>query len=309
MVKSKVSIVLISLNCVKYIEESITSVLTQEYDPLELIVIDGNSTDGTVEILKRYDNQLIWISEPDSGQGDAIQKGISMATGDIFLIQAADDLLYPASITKVVEEFKKYPEAGGIYGDVITIDGYGRILGKSRYPDYDFEEVVTREFVLPAASLFFKREVFEKAKLSRLREVKICPDFYMWLNMGLHVPMVHSPHIFAKYRIHPGSGGCKPDLIDEIIYAQNQAWEWFFNDPNVPNKYKKRTIRRKVFLYLRFHRIDLLGIFSPYEAVRKYLSLLWQEKDLLFFWPRSFLSFLRLLWKILTTKGGHYANP
>ena len=104
----KISIITPCFNAIKYIEQMILSTVHQEYNNLEFIIIDGGSTDGTLDIIKKYEDKIsYWVSEPDKGQSDAINKGIAVATGDVFNWINSDDLLEPGALKKVGEHFKK----------------------------------------------------------------------------------------------------------------------------------------------------------------------------------------------------------
>ncbi len=104
----KISIITPCFNAVNYIEQTILSIIEQNYDNLEYIIIDGGSTDGTVDIIRKYEDKLAyWISEPDQGQSDAINKGIAKATGDIFNWINADDYLEADALTRVAEAFRE----------------------------------------------------------------------------------------------------------------------------------------------------------------------------------------------------------
>src|SRR3972149_511511 len=119
--KPLVSIITMVLNGVKYLEECIQSVLTQNYPHIEHIFVDGGSTDGTVEILTKYQtkypNRIRFISEPDKGPGDAWNKGIRMAKGEIFGFLGSDDVSEPGAIISVVEFFKSNPDAYFVFGE------------------------------------------------------------------------------------------------------------------------------------------------------------------------------------------------
>lgn len=121
----KISIVTPSYNCGKYIEETILSVINQDYDNLEYFVIDGESTDNTVKILKqlskKYPGKFKWISEPDKGQTNAVNKGLKMCSGDWFAFQNADDYYEPNIFSKIAQTIKSNPNSGVIYGNCFTL--------------------------------------------------------------------------------------------------------------------------------------------------------------------------------------------
>ena len=115
----KVSIITPSYNQALYLEETILSVLAQTYSNIEYIVIDGGSTDGSVEIIQRYAHRIdYWCSEKDAGQADAINKGFQHATGDLICWINSDDILYATFVEERVQQFKQHPDIDMIYGDV-----------------------------------------------------------------------------------------------------------------------------------------------------------------------------------------------
>ena len=122
-----VSIITISFNSGRYIEETIKSVLSQDYPNIEYSVIDGGSTDDTLEIIRRYEKRLKWISEPDHGISDAMNKGIRLSEGEIIAYLHSNDTYMPDVIPKVVRLFMELPDKKWLYGDINCVDKEGRI--------------------------------------------------------------------------------------------------------------------------------------------------------------------------------------
>jgi hypothetical protein len=126
-----ISIITPALNHARFLPQAVESVLRQDYPHLEYIVVDGGSTDDTLEVLKRYGNRLRWISEPDTGQSNAINKGFRMARGEIVAWINADDILLAGAASKAAAAFAGDPDLGMVYGDGFIIDEDGRV--KSRF--------------------------------------------------------------------------------------------------------------------------------------------------------------------------------
>jgi len=131
----RISIVTPSYNQAKYLPETIESILGQDYPNLEYIVIDGGSTDGSAEIIKRYERHLTyWVSEKDSGQSEAINKGLRRATGDLFNWINSDDVLFPGALWRIAEAFGQNPDVDLIVGCNARSDAEGRIIRVSAPP-------------------------------------------------------------------------------------------------------------------------------------------------------------------------------
>jgi glycosyltransferase involved in cell wall biosynthesis len=125
----KISIVTPSYNQAQFLERTILSVLNQNYPNLEYIIVDGGSTDGSVEIIKKYEKYLAyWISKKDNGQADAINKGFQKSSGEILAWLNADDLYLPGTLLKVKKIFQKYRENNFIYGHSLLIDKEDNIM-------------------------------------------------------------------------------------------------------------------------------------------------------------------------------------
>jgi len=156
----KISVVMPSLNQGRFIRRAILSVLNQEYANIELIVIDGGSTDETVDILKEFGTHIDhWRSEKDRGQAHALNKGFALATGEIFGWQNADDLYLPGAFAAAVEAFRSAPNAGIVYGDWLAIDEQDTTLELTyalppRRPRFSYENMKAYN-----QSMFWRREV------------------------------------------------------------------------------------------------------------------------------------------------------
>ncbi|VAW52096.1 Glycosyl transferase, family 2 [hydrothermal vent metagenome] len=154
----KVSIITPSYNQGKFIKRTIESVLSQSYSNIEYIVMDGGSTDETVNILKSYGEKIIWVSEKDNGQTDAINKGIKVSTGDIIAYLNSDDVYLPNTISKIVNEFNEYKDVDFLYGDFWGIDKNDKILSKVKTIPFDNNILIyDANFICQPASFYRKR--------------------------------------------------------------------------------------------------------------------------------------------------------
>ena len=160
-----VSIVTPSYNQSRYIEETIQSVLLQDYPAIEYLIIDGGSTDGSVEIIRRYATRLsYWVSEPDVGQADAINKGWQRARGDIIAYINSDDLYLPGAIHRAVHYFEQHPEVGIVCGACQLIGKDGKPLrAPVEVPEISLEWLL--RYPLPQPAVFFRRSVIEQIGL------------------------------------------------------------------------------------------------------------------------------------------------
>lgn len=181
----KISIVTPNYNQVNYIERTILSVIGQNYPNLEYIIIDGGSTDGSVEIIKKYEGYLTyWISEPDKGMYDAICKGFNYATGSLLAWINSDDFYLPYSFFTVADIFDSFSMVNWLQGSHSHADEQGRIVSNinSRYwTKYDF---LCRDFtVLQQESIFFRSHLWQQYGPSSLNSgLKLAGDFCLWYN-------------------------------------------------------------------------------------------------------------------------------
>lgn len=157
----KITIITAVRNTKDTLEKTIQSVIEQNYEDIEYIIIDGGSTDGTLDIIRKYENSISrWVSESDKGISDAFNKGIRMATGDIIGIVSADDYLPPGALAQVAQAYKENPTADVIYGNAIFIEPYNQIQHIIR-PDVGLNTIWRRQ-PLKHAATFVSRRAYER---------------------------------------------------------------------------------------------------------------------------------------------------
>jgi glycosyltransferase involved in cell wall biosynthesis len=176
------SIVTPSYNQAQFIEKTIQSVLQQRCPDAEHIVIDGGSTDGTIEILKKY-SHLRWKCEPDSGQADAINKGLRMATGEILAWINSDDYYLPGAFERAAKAFNDAGKPDIILGDVLVVSEQGRVIGRRRALPYDHNMLLLGTNYIQQPAVFFTRSVLEKAGYLD-ESLHYALDWDLWLRFG-----------------------------------------------------------------------------------------------------------------------------
>lgn len=232
-----VSTVIPSFNQDRFITAAIDSALKQDYPQLELIVIDGGSTDGTVDALRRYGDRLHWISEPDHGQAHALNKGWRMGRGEILGWLNSDDTYRPNAVQAVVEAFLSHPDVGGVYGDCDYISATGKFLEKYETGPFDYETFFrTSRSPIPQPSMFIRRAVYES--IGPVDEsLHLVMDWEYWLRMGLQFPIIYIPRTLATYRVHGSSKSATQSL--RFGEETTRVYQELFADPNLPEKLRR----------------------------------------------------------------------
>jgi len=224
----RISIVTPSYNQGRFIEETIRSVLLQGYPNLEYIIIDGGSTDGSVEVIRKHEPWLTyWVSEPDRGQADALNKGFAHAHGDIVAWLNSDDTYEPCTLQRVGQEFGEDQTKAVIYGDCNYVDENGNITYFLRHPYVTFDSLIRywNPSWPPQPSVFFRREVLEKVGPLNC-DLHFAIDYDLWLRIAQDHEFRHIEHTLANHRLH---GESKTSLgwevfAPECAAASKQYW-------------------------------------------------------------------------------------
>jgi len=225
----KVSVITPSYNQGDYIEETIQSVLEQGYDNLEYIIIDGGSSDYSVEIIKKYEESLtFWVSEPDRGQSHAINKGFQRATGDVVTWLCSDDMLLPGALQRIADIFEAKNEVGLVHGNTVYQYSSGKqFFHKNEPTGYPYKYLSGMAFSQPAA--FFRREVLEKVGLLK-EALHYGMDYDLMVRLYDASEVVALEDFFAVYRYHENSKSSKQKIgfaedwaqvFSKIVYSVN----------------------------------------------------------------------------------------
>ena len=192
----RLSVITVTYNSREHLEETIDSVLSQEWPDLEYILVDGGSTDGTLDIIRRHaaaDSRIRWISEQDEGISDAFNKGLKLATGTLIGIINSDDTYAPGALQAVAEAFGCYPECDVFYGDVIRLQGNTPVF---RLKPADVKRTIWREMPLNHAATFVTQRAYDKVGVFDI-SLKTAMDYDIVLRLF--------------------KGGCRFSYIDRVL--------------------------------------------------------------------------------------------
>jgi glycosyltransferase involved in cell wall biosynthesis len=247
MTLPRISIVTPSYNQASFIEETLHSVKDQSHPALEHIVVDGGSTDGSVSILQEYSRRpgwqhLKWISEPDSGQSDAVNKGFRMATGDVVGWLNSDDLYEGDSFARVLRAFNENPLVDFIYGDYRIIDETGKTLISKKEIDFDWEIMLCGLNYIAQPNVFFRSRVFEE--LGHLNDsLHFAMDYEFWLRAASRGFLFqHIPSVLAACRWHQSAKTVSrnPRIEEELLAVREMYWnKRSFDNRLVQSGYRK----------------------------------------------------------------------
>ncbi len=196
-----VSIITPSYNQVGFLEDTIKSVLAQDYPAIEYLIVDGGSTDGSVDIIRKYQSELAWwVSEPDEGQASAINKGMAKAKGEIVAWLNSDDLYLPHAVNQAVEAFQSNPQLGLVFGNAVTIDADGCPIKELIFPDWELEDLIGFRIICQPA-VFMLRGLYKQVAGLDLN-YHFMLDHHLWIRIASLAPIKHVNSMWAAARHH-----------------------------------------------------------------------------------------------------------
>ncbi len=199
-----ISIITPSFNQAAYLEQTMNSVLNQDYPHIEYIVVDGGSTDGSVEIIKKYADKLTyWVSEKDRGQADAINKGFARATGEIIAWLNSDDYYLPGTVSTVVKVFAERPDVLLVYGDMLAVDENGKTFNTLTYKQLTLEDLLCFQ-IIGQPAVFMRRSALQAAGGLDLT-FHFLLDHYLWIRIAQLGNILHVDQTWAAARYHAGA--------------------------------------------------------------------------------------------------------
>jgi glycosyltransferase involved in cell wall biosynthesis len=297
-----VSIITPSYNRESYLEETILSVLGQDYPDFEYIVLDDGSTDNSRKILKKYSNRLIWKSHPNMGETRTVNEGFGMARGEIICVVNSDDPLLPRAISSAVTFMQAHPDVLVAYPDWVRIGPDSRIIEYVRVPRYDYLYMLRRHQCIIGPGAFIRRKALT---LTEMRDpgFKFVADFEYWLRLGLCGLFARIPETLATFRVHPDSTSLsyrgvamanehirmiqkfysRPNLPPQVLEVRAEAFSWAHyvaagrceSIPKVAREHYLKSVHYYPLSFLGRHGFKMvLFILLPKQAYEG-LSLFW----------------------------------
>jgi len=241
----RISAIVPSYNQAGFIRETLDSILSQGYPHLEVIVVDGLSTDGTQDVLAGYGDRIQWISEKDAGQSDALNKGLRKATGDIIAWLNSDDTYEPGAFLTVAQYFSDHTDCQWLFGKCRIMDVSGKEIRKwvTAYKNfflrrYSYDRLLIQNTISQMATFFRKSAAVEAGYINAGHDFAM--DYDLWLRLGRKYKPAFIDRYLGRFRLHPSS---KSTLSSHRIFSDDYA---------VAQKYGSGK-KHLLFLHTLFH--------------------------------------------------------
>jgi len=199
-----VTIVTPSYNQAQFLEKTILSVLEQDYPAIEYLVIDGGSTDGSIDIIKKYADRITWwVSEKDNGQADGINKGLRRASGDIVAWLNSDDFYQPGAISQAVQALHEFPDAGFVFGNLQVVNETGEVTNLLKYGDWGLKELMEFHIIGQPAVFIRRQALVDAGYLDESYHYLL--DHQLWLKIAMSSSIKYIPRLWAGEHYHAES--------------------------------------------------------------------------------------------------------
>lgn len=242
-----VSIITPSYNQGQFIKDTIESVLNQEYPNIEYIVMDGGSTDNTVEILQSYGDRIQWISEKDGGQADAVNKGIQAAKGSIIGWLNSDDTYLEGAISTAVKYLMKYPSVGMVYGEGYYTSKDGEVVDRYLTESFSLERLAENCIICQPTAFFTKEAILKVGCLDK--DLHLCMDYELWMKMAKITEIAYIPNYLATSRMYQENKtlGRRSEVFEEVCRTVKKYYgyvplTWVYGYADYKTKGKKNLL-------------------------------------------------------------------
>lgn len=265
-----VTVITPAYNRASYLDETILSVLNQDYPHLEYIVLDDGSTDDTLRVIRKYEDRIRWDTHKNMGETRTVNKGFSMAKGEIIGVVNSDDPLLPDSIRKIVKFMAAREELVVVYPDWDMIDSHGEIVKHFKAFEYRYVDMIRKHFCLPGPGAFFRRAVVDQLK-GRDPQFRYVADLDFWFRAGLMGPFMRIPETLATFRVHAHSATVSHKgtaMADEHI----TLIEKFYSLPDIPETVLK--VRKEAYSSANYVAGCACGEWAVFAKAKFFLKAL-----------------------------------
>jgi glycosyltransferase involved in cell wall biosynthesis len=250
-----VSIVTPLRNGIKYLETCIQSVLNQSYPHIEHVIVDGGSTDGSLDVLAsyraRYPERIRFVSEPDNGVGEALNRGLKLAQGEILGWLDSDDLYEPSAVKAAVGFFRSHPDVYYVFGGCDIINEAGEVIGKVPIKDFNFKKVVRGEHYISLSAAFYRREVIER--VGDFNTIGNAFDY--WVRIAQQFQMYRLDETLCRWRLYRNSVGFSNDARKVGTIRQKVREDYLLCRQYGAGIFARRC--RKYYLYVVLNKMRL----------------------------------------------------